>query len=90
MIKTNEWTVADLVRYLVSVESTLSEEERSRLKVTAAFSKEGKSDENNGSKPTRFQAQQLYEPSETLRQLGLPILDWGNQHKWRSSSDEGN
>jgi hypothetical protein len=90
MIKTNEWTVADLAKYLVSVQSTLTAEEWDRLKMTAVFFKEV---EQNGSaesgRPSRYQAQQLYEPVNVCRQLGLPVLDWGKQTKWRSSSDEG-
>ena len=89
MIKTNEWTVADLAKYLVSVQSTLSNEEWARLKVTAAFFKETTLGGDAGSqKPMRYQAQELYEPLDAFRQLGLPVMDWGKQ-KWRSSSDEG-
>jgi hypothetical protein len=90
MIKTNEWTVADLAKYLVSVQSTLTSEELDRLKMTAVFFKE--MDQNGsaeGRRPNRYQAQQLYEPVDVFRQLGLPVLDWGKQTKWRSSSDEG-
>ncbi|KAF8070283.1 hypothetical protein FPV67DRAFT_1486835 [Lyophyllum atratum] len=88
MIKTNEWTVGDLSKYLVSVQSTLSVEEWARLKMTAAFSKEENSTGDVTQKPTRYQAQQLYEPVEVFRQLRLPVMDWGKQSKWRSSSDE--
>lgn len=88
MIKTNEWTVADLIGYLVSIMSTLTPEEMSRLKATAAFSKEGATPSKN-EKPQRFLARQLYEPNDVLRQLELPIIDWGTQKKWRSSSKEG-
>ncbi|KAF5386054.1 hypothetical protein D9615_002424 [Tricholomella constricta] len=88
MIKTNEWTVADLAKYLVSVQSTLSPEEWARLKMTAAFSKEENMKGDANQKPTRYQAQQLYEPVDVFRQLGLPVMDWGKQLKWRSSSDE--
>jgi hypothetical protein len=90
MIKTNEWTVADLAKYLVSVQSTLTEEEWARLKMTSAFSKETNSNSGaDSTKPSRFQAQQLYEPLDVFRQLGLPILDWGKHTKWRGTSDEG-
>lgn len=89
MIKTNEWTVADLAKYLVSVQSTLSAEEWARLKMTAAFSKEENSVTREANqKQTRYQAQQLYEPVDAFRQLGLPVMDWGKQSKWRNSSDE--
>ena len=89
MIKTNEWTVADLAKYLASIQSTLSPEEWARLKMTAAFFKEENLKGDTYQKSTRYQAQQLYEPIETFRSLGLPVIDWGKQTKWRSSSDEG-
>lgn len=90
MIKTNEWTVAQLAKYLVSVQSTLTEGEWDRLKMTAVFFKEtDQSDSHEGQKAGRYQAQQLYEPVDAFRQLGLPVLDWGKQTKWRGSSDEG-
>ncbi|GLB37239.1 putative protein of unknown function (DUF3684) [Lyophyllum shimeji] len=89
MIKTNEWSVADLAKYLVSVQSALSVEEWARLKMTAAFFKEeNTTNRDPNQKPTRYQAQQLYEPVDVFRQLGLPVIDWGKQSKWRSSSDE--
>ena len=90
MIKTNEWTVADLAKYLVSVQSTLSAEEWARLKVTSAFFREMKDEESvNGQKQSRYKAQDLYEPLDVFRKMGLPVIDWGKQSKWRSSSDEG-
>lgn len=88
MIKTNEWTVADLIKYLVAVQTTLTAEELSRLKITAFFAKEGSSTEKD-EKPKRYQARELYEPLSVFRDLGLPLIDWGTQHKWRPSSDEG-
>ncbi|THU91523.1 hypothetical protein K435DRAFT_759191 [Dendrothele bispora CBS 962.96] len=85
MIKTNEWTIPDLIKYLVSVQSTLSADEWQRLKLTAAFSPEVKDADN----PTkRFRASELYEPLDVFRHLGLPVIDWGNQYKWRSTSVE--
>ncbi|EDR11411.1 uncharacterized protein LACBIDRAFT_313549 [Laccaria bicolor S238N-H82] len=89
MIKTNEWTIADLTKYLVTVKATLTAEEVDRLKVTAAFPKENSSESDSGEvKRVRCQAKDLYEPLEIFRQLGLPVIDWGTQTKWRSSSDE--
>lgn len=38
----------------------------------------------------RHTAGQLYEPTEALRALGLPLLDWSSgTTRWRSTSDEG-
>ncbi|KAJ7072465.1 hypothetical protein C8F01DRAFT_1104075 [Mycena amicta] len=86
MIKTNEWSIFDLTRYLVEVKSSLTATEWSRLKLTAAFSKEEAPGEPN-QKRTQYLAKQLYEPLDSFRQLGLPLIDWG-QHKWRATSDQ--
>ncbi|KAJ3533672.1 hypothetical protein NMY22_g7241 [Coprinellus aureogranulatus] len=87
MVKTNQWTVADLIKYLASIRPTLSDEELVRLRNTAAFSKE-LSREDPEDLPNRYQARQLYEPLDIFRKLKLPVLDWGQKVKWRSSSDE--
>lgn len=90
MIKTNEWTINDLTTYLVSVKSSLKEEEMRRLKLTAAFPREHSAALGDVEpKPRRLKADQLYEPLPVFRQLALPVIDWGMQSKWRSSSDEG-
>ncbi|PFH51991.1 hypothetical protein AMATHDRAFT_57645 [Amanita thiersii Skay4041] len=87
MIKTNQWTIADLMKYLVSISATLTPEEMARLKATAAFPKEAR-DVNSESRPQRYQAKQLYEPLDIFRKMDLPIIDWGQQKKWRSTSKE--
>lgn len=73
----------------MSVKDTLTSEEMGRLKHTAAFPKEQPL-AADGSKPpvVRLKPLQLYEPVDALRELGLPILDWG-EGKWKPSSDEG-
>ncbi|KXN90205.1 hypothetical protein AN958_04695 [Leucoagaricus sp. SymC.cos] len=89
MIKTNEWTINDLTRYLVSVKASLKEEEIRRLRLTAAFPQERSGVEpESQSQPRRLRADQLYEPLPVFRQLGLPLIDWGTQTKWRSNSEE--
>ncbi|KAJ7039263.1 hypothetical protein C8F04DRAFT_1087709 [Mycena alexandri] len=86
MIKTNEWSIFELTKYLVDVKTSLTPEEFTKLKNTAAFSKElGAGDADK--KRTQYCARQLYEPIDTFRQLGLPVIDWG-QNKWKSSSDQ--
>ncbi|KAF8629109.1 hypothetical protein AX17_005695 [Amanita inopinata Kibby_2008] len=88
MVKTNEWTIADLTKYLVSIKETLTSEEMARLKATPAFSKEQIDDSNT--KIHRYQARQLYEPIDVFRQMKLPVIDWGKEKKWRSSTKEAN
>ncbi|KAF8170185.1 hypothetical protein K438DRAFT_1909340 [Mycena galopus ATCC 62051] len=82
MIKTNEWSIQDLAAYLVDARSSLTADEWAKLKATAAFSKEAR-----GGQIEKRKAKELYEPNEVIRQLGLPVLDWG-QHKWKPSSEQ--
>lgn len=86
MVKTGDWTISDLIAHLVTIQNTLTPDEITKLQLTSAFSKEG---ENAlPGKKSRYRASDLYEPSITNRQLGLPIIDWGEKTKWRSSSEE--
>ncbi len=93
MIKTGDWTTFDLVKYLVSIQSTLSSQEIDRLRHTSAFPKEGAGKEQLASGPgrkvQRHKAMDLYEPVDIFRELGLPIIDWGADNRWRPMSDEG-
>ncbi|KAG2015943.1 hypothetical protein CC2G_009161 [Coprinopsis cinerea AmutBmut pab1-1] len=88
MVKTNQWTIPELIKYLVSVESTLTEEEKKMLRATKAFAKEGETGTDPEGRPFRYCARDLYEPSETFRKLKLPVLDWGQTVRWRSNSAE--
>ncbi|WWC89285.1 uncharacterized protein L201_004206 [Kwoniella dendrophila CBS 6074] len=82
------WTCQDLMKYLVSVKDSLSDEELKRLRQTAAFPLEVEALEDGSKKPTiRQKPHQFYEPVEAMRNLGLPLLDWG-EGKWRSNSEE--
>ncbi|KAM0748229.1 hypothetical protein T439DRAFT_328208 [Meredithblackwellia eburnea MCA 4105] len=93
-----DWSHVELARYLVSVRDTLSNAELDRLRQTQWLPKEGEAKVHQppGSdgapkkpKTVRYQAKQLFEPSETFRALGLPVLDWtSSSHKWRPGSDE--
>ena len=90
MIKTGDWSIADLTKYLVAVQSTLSKDELERLRITAAFPKEGTDKGTNGeqTKPSRFKASDLYEPIDIFREMGLPVIDW-HAKSWKGSSEEG-
>ncbi|KAI0046331.1 hypothetical protein FA95DRAFT_1398210 [Auriscalpium vulgare] len=102
MIKTGDWTILDLVKYLVSVQSTLASEELQRLQHTAAFVKEEPVAGTVANAPssgtgtpastrprvTRHKASDLYEPVDIFRELQLPIIDWGRDNKWKPSSEE--
>lgn len=77
------------MKYLVSVKDTLTDEEMTKLIHTAAFPLETPASPD-GSKPTitRKKPFELYEPVQAMRDLDLPILDWG-EGKWKPGSEEG-
>ncbi|KAJ3065081.1 hypothetical protein HDU98_011523 [Podochytrium sp. JEL0797] len=93
-----------LVKYLTSVQDKLTLSEITKLKATAVFSKESLvgvasvGDAVGGEKvdsgpvaqerKQRFKASELFAPSDEIRALALPILDWPGKSKWRLSSDE--
>ena len=95
MIKTGNWTVSDLIKYLVSVRPTLQSTEIERLRLAPAFPKEpAPGGENEGGTPKvpRLRASDLYEPTDLLRSFGLPLIDWGGQdseYGWEPDSEEG-
>lgn len=91
MIKTGDWTIAELIKYLVAVQSTLTPTELDRLKMTAAFPKERGDDGAPPAegRPPRHKASELYEPLHVLKELKLPVIDWGTNPRWRSGSEEG-
>lgn len=86
MISTSAWNHVDMVKYLTSIQTGLKAEgEIDRLKVTPIFPKEGEI-ALAGQPVKRYTASKLYEPLDSLRSLGLPIIDW--PVKWRSNSEE--
>jgi len=101
MIRTGDWSMHDLIKYLVAVENSLTDIEVTRLRETVAFAREepGNPPPTNGEGATtpapnvppkqRYRARDLYEPTNALQELGLPVLAWDRGQKWRSSSDEG-
>lgn len=77
------------MKYLVSVKDALSPDEYARLRQTAAFPLERPRLKDGYEAPLeRRKPFQLYEPTDAMRELGLPLIDWG-EHKWKSNSDEG-
>ncbi|EGF81075.1 hypothetical protein BATDEDRAFT_24744 [Batrachochytrium dendrobatidis JAM81] len=85
------WDQVQLIKYLASVQTKLSSLEKSRLSATALFLGEAKnSGSTNGSESTaplrRYRACDLFVPSDTLRTLGMPLLQWTVE--WRSESLE--
>lgn len=97
MIETGEWTVQELLKYLLSVQSTLQPAEIETLRLTPVFPEEQTTErdgnkDGTSSKASRFRASDLYEPLEVFKSIGLPIIDWRGKDgklKWKFYSDEG-
>ena len=84
------WSHVDLVSYLASNKETLSDLEKERLKKTAIFPKHGEIGplkEDGKPRIIRHRASDLYEPTEALKALQLPVLDWADK-PWKPSSEE--
>ncbi|KAL4899708.1 hypothetical protein BDW74DRAFT_163177 [Aspergillus multicolor] len=84
-----KWSHVDLIRYLASVSNDIPASDINRLKDTSFCTAEPILDHNGARMPnqSRYKAQQLYEPSDALRALGLPVLEWPG--KFISSNAEG-
>jgi len=97
MIKTDDWTTQDLIKYLISVQSMLKPTEIIRFRHTPAFLMEAAPEQNKDQistpeKTPRFKVSDLCEPLDVFRSLGLPVISWrgeDDKHNWRSDSNEG-
>ena len=90
MIETGDWTTHDLVKYLVSIQSTLTTEEIERLSQSYAFLEESAREKEYATGASqKVRVMDLYEPVDIHRELGLPVIDWGADNQWRPESDEG-
>ncbi|GAQ03548.1 hypothetical protein ALT_0869 [Aspergillus lentulus] len=81
-----KWSHVDLIRYLASVRDDIPANDIKRLKNTSICTAEATGD----SKPVdgkRYKIFELFEPKDSLRDLGLPILEWPG--KYQPSSIEG-
>jgi len=93
MINTGKWTSYHFVKYLTSIQSTLTPQEIELLRRGSVFAKEGAGNEQSASGTNqeiqRYDAMDLYEPVDIFRELGIPVIDWGADNLWRPSSNEG-
>jgi hypothetical protein len=93
MVETGNWTSYDLVNYLVSIQPTLTSQELKDLRLRSAFPKETAGSEQLAAgasrKVQRYKAEDLYEPIDIFRELGLPTIDWGANAQWESTSNNG-
>ncbi|KAI6144665.1 hypothetical protein BKA82DRAFT_15653 [Pisolithus tinctorius] len=83
MLLTGDWTVFNLVDYLVQKESELTSKDVSALKSSEIFMSERfQGNEEN----IRYRADELYPPVDTFRRLRLPVIEW--ELEWRDTSPQ--
>ncbi|KAG8924329.1 hypothetical protein FRC02_010499 [Tulasnella sp. 418] len=83
MIDTGSWDTLDLIAYLVAKRSLISPIEFGNLRRKAVFPQR----QIPGTAQIRTLLSELYEPLDEIRELGLPVLDWGD-HVWDPQSRE--
>ncbi|KAJ3343723.1 hypothetical protein HDU93_006635 [Gonapodya sp. JEL0774] len=79
-----DWDHVELVKYLASVQSKLTEPELRKLQTTPMFPKDGES----ADAAVRYRADQLYFPEDSLRNINMPLLAWP-KGRLRPNTDEG-
>lgn len=86
-----------LIKYLMGVVDEITEEENIWLREEKLFFSEQSSQSSNEPltttvfkdvRPT-YIISSLYEPTDEMRQLRLPLLDWGSGTQWQTHSQEG-
>ena len=75
-----KWSHVDLIKYLVSVKEDIPGEDIKRLRNTPICTAETKSSDQ-ANKGKLYRACELYEPSDAIRRLGLPVLHWPGQYR---------
>ncbi|KAJ5936505.1 hypothetical protein N7454_005140 [Penicillium verhagenii] len=83
---TRKWSHVDLIRYLTSVREDIPSNDIQRLKDTSICTAEYR-EGFNLSPSTRYKISELYEPKDSLRAMGLPIIEWPGI--FNNSSNEG-
>ena len=82
-----DWTVLDVIDYLVQEESSLTAEDLSSLRSSKIFRRECW--QGDGQEDTRHCAAELYPPLDVFRKLRLPVLEWSGKSGWTETSPEG-
>ncbi|MCJ1401375.1 hypothetical protein MMC11_004587 [Xylographa trunciseda] len=78
------WSHVDLIKYLASVRNDIPTDDVKRLRNTAICPAEAP---NGRTTDKRYRLTELFEPNDTLRALGLPLLQWPGV--FRPGSEEG-
>ncbi|KAI6017290.1 hypothetical protein BKA83DRAFT_30366 [Pisolithus microcarpus] len=86
MPSTGNWTMFNLIDYLVQEEPSLTSEDFSTLKSSKIFMRE--SLQGNEEENTCHCIDKLYPPVDVFRRLRLPIIEWSGKSEWMDTSPE--
>ncbi|KAI6014324.1 hypothetical protein EDC04DRAFT_3070659 [Pisolithus marmoratus] len=86
MLSTGDWTVFNLIDYLVQAEPSLTSEDISALKSSKIFRSE--SFQSIEEECTRHCSDELYPPMDIFRKFRLPVIEWNGKSEWRDKSPE--
>lgn len=79
-----KWSHVELIKYLTSVRHDIPESDIKKLKTAKICTAEAR-DNTKGETQKRFSVSDLYEPNDSLRDLGLPIISWPGRFLFGSS-----
>lgn len=88
---TPKWSHVELISYLASVRDDIPQEDLKRLRSTPICAAEAgpQGQESAQSTSKRYRVSELFEPKDSLRSLGLPIIQWYGKTGYRPGSREG-
>lgn len=81
-----KWSHVDLIRYLASVRDDIPKNDIEKLKEARICTAEVSND-TQGAQSKLYKICELFEPKESLRRLGLPIIEWPG--RYNPASNEG-
>lgn len=81
-----KWSHVDLIRYLASVREDIPSNDIQKLKNTSICTAESIGDSEKSSSK-RYKISDLFEPKDSLRDLGFPVIEWPGHYE--PSSKEG-
>ena len=87
MLSPGDWTVLNVIDYLVREESSLTAEDLSSLRSSKTFKRECL--QGGGQEDTHHCAAELYPPLDIFRKLRLPVIEWSRKSGWTETSSEG-
>ncbi|KAK1149914.1 hypothetical protein N8T08_003470 [Aspergillus melleus] len=80
-----KWSHVDLIRYLASVRDDIPANDIKRLRNTSICTAEP--GDSKSAARRRYKIYELFEPKDSFRALGLPVLEWPT--RYQTSSSEG-